>query len=59
LIYNVTGLVKGKIYRFVSRATNFYGDSIDSLELIAGVGSKPPAPSDPVRDENLKSHTAM
>jgi len=44
------GLVNGKIYRFVLRATNSFGDSAASFELIAGLGAKPPAPSAPVRD---------
>ena len=39
------GLVNGKVYRFVFGASNAFGDSVYSLELIAGLGAVPPAPS--------------
>ena len=38
------GLVNGKVYRFVFGASNAFGDSAYSLELIAGLGAVPPAP---------------
>jgi hypothetical protein len=57
--YEVTGLVTGKVYRFVTCATNFYGDSAFSLEVIAGLGNKPPAPSAPQRDTSLYSEETM
>jgi len=41
------GLMVGKIYRFIFVAFNVYGDSEPSLEAIAGLGAKPPAPSAP------------
>ena len=39
------GLVNGAVYRFVFVAFNAFGDSPYSLELIAGLGSVPPATS--------------
>ena len=39
------GLISSRIYRFVLRAINQYGPSEDSLELIVGLGDKPPAPA--------------
>lgn len=38
------GLLKARIYRFVLQAQNIYGLSPYSLELIVGLGDKPPAP---------------
>lgn len=46
-------LVVGRTYRFVAVATNMYGDSEYSLELIAGMGAKPPAPTDLARDVTI------
>jgi hypothetical protein len=48
------GLVTGRIYRFQYIASNIYGDSEPSLEMIAGLGDKPHSPSAPVRDLFIK-----
>lgn len=42
------GLTTGKVYRFKTCATNEYGDSFFSQEVIVGVGANVPAP-DPVQ----------
>jgi hypothetical protein len=44
------GLVKGKTYRFVYAANNYYGDSEYSLHLIAGVGAPSVLAAGPSRD---------
>jgi hypothetical protein len=40
----------GKTYRLKTCATNFYGDSDFSYEVIVGVGAKAPSPGDVTRD---------
>jgi hypothetical protein len=57
--YAVTGLVTGKVYRFITCAINLYGDSNFSLEVIAGLGNKTPAPSAPTRDISIYSEESM
>lgn len=63
LTYTVTvitdSLVTSKVYRFVTVATNAYGDSEYSLQMIAGLGAKPPAPSTPIRDTTTYLEEAM
>ena len=44
------GLLTGKTYRLKTCATNVYGDSDFSFEVIVGVGAKAPSPGDVTRD---------
>lgn len=43
-------LYTGVVYRFKTSATNEYGDSDFSYEVIVGVGANPPKPSPVERD---------
>ena len=55
----IDSLITGRIYRFISCATNAYGDSDLSLEEIAGLGSMPSAPSDPTRNLDVYADESM
>ena len=43
-------LYTGIVYRFKTSATNEYGDSAFSFEVIVGVGANPPKPAPVERD---------
>lgn len=55
----VTGdsLTAQRIYRFRYVATNEFGDSEQSNELIAGLGAPPPAPNTPTKIEATSNST--
>jgi hypothetical protein len=49
----------GKIYRFKTTATNDFGESDYSQEVIIGVGQQVPAPSQVLRDYFYGSSDSM
>lgn len=49
----------GKTYRIVYVAVNTLGDSAYSNELIAGIGSAPPAPNAPQKNILLSTASSM
>ena len=49
------GLVAGTTYRFKLQAVNQYGASYSSEETYAAVGSLPPQPNAPYKDETLST----
>lgn len=51
--FDLDGLVTGSTYRLKSQATNEYGDSEFSFEVIVGVGADAPAPGDVTRDDDF------
>jgi len=55
----VDNIVSGRVYRFVSTANNAYGDSPQSLQVIAGVGNKMVAPAAPSRDLSFMSMNSI
>jgi len=56
LNYNLTGVTSGSTYRFMIRARNSYGYSIESNEVIilaAQIPSQPSAPITTFRPDNV------
>jgi len=53
------GLVTGKTYRFKTQASNEYGSSEYSYEVIVGVGADAPAPGDVTRDADFQSSSSI
>jgi hypothetical protein len=56
---SLDNLVQGKVYRFKTKATNVYGDSEFSNEVIIGIGENVPAPADVTRDSDFQSETSI
>ena len=53
------GLVTGKTYRFKTLATNRYGASDFSFEMIVGLGAKSAAPGQVQRDTSFQSEFSI
>ena len=52
-------LVTGKTYRFKTQASNAFGDSEYSYEVIVGVGAQAPAPGEVTRDAEFQSENSI
>lgn len=53
------GLTTGVTYRFILKAVNSYGDSIQSKETRVALGNLPPAPAAPFKIEAASSNSSI